>query len=247
VNSRPRVPRYLQIAETLRRDLRGEGERIESEHQLCARFGVSRPTIRQALDVLVQEGRLYRHAGRGTFSTPAPGGDRRLRVIGSLGDMIALGDETWFKHVTRETLRLPANIAQALRLPPGSSAYRIVGVRHVESGPFQHVTTYLPMAIGRALEHEDLSKTSILAVIERHVGVPIKYMQQVADAALAPRRVAEVLQIRPRSPILFFERTYFAASGEAVEHAITYQACRRYPYRVMFSRTERTERAERRS
>jgi DNA-binding GntR family transcriptional regulator len=54
--------------------------------------------------------------------------------------------------------------------------------------------------------------------------------------------VAEFLQIRPRSPILFFERTYFAASGEAVEHAISYQAGRRYPYRVTFSRHERPER-----
>jgi len=242
VNHRPRVPRYLQIAETLRRELRGEGERIESEHQLCSRFGVSRPTIRQALDVLVQEGLLYRHAGRGTFSTPSAAGDRRLRVIGSLGDMIALGDETWFKVITRETLRLPPNIARALRLPPGSSAYQIVGVRHADSGPFQHVTTYVPPAIGRALEHEDLSKTSILATIERHAGVPVKYMEQVVDAALAPRRVAELLQIRPRSPILCFERTYFAAAAEAIEYAITYQACRRYPYRVTFSRSERSER-----
>lgn len=241
MNYRPRVPRYLQIAEALRGDLRGEGERIESEHQLCSRFGVSRPTIRQALDVLVQEGRLYRHAGRGTFSTPTPGGDRRLRVIGSLGDMIALGDETWFKHMTRDVLRVPANIAQALRLPPGSPAYRIVGVRHADGGPFQHVTTYLPMAIGKALEHEDLSKTSILGTIERQVGVVVKHMEQVVEAALAPRRVAELLQIRPRSPILFFERTYFAARGEPIEYAITYQVCRRYPYRVTFSRTERTE------
>jgi GntR family transcriptional regulator len=236
------VPRYLQIAEALRRDLRGEGERIESEHQLCARFDVSRPTIRQALDVLVQEGRLYRHAGRGTFSTPSPGGDRRLRVIGTLGDMIALGDETWFKIESRETLRLPPNIAQALRLPPGSSAYQIIGVRHGDSGPFQHVTTYVPPVIGRALESEDLSKTSILGTIERHVGVPVKHMEQVVDAALAPRRVAELLQIRPRSPILAFERTYFAVGGEAVEHAITYQVSRRYPYRVTFSRPDRQER-----
>jgi GntR family transcriptional regulator len=242
VDHRPRVPRYLQIAETLRRELRGEGERIESEHQLCSRFGVSRPTIRQALDVLVQEGLLYRHAGRGTFSTPSAAGDRRLRVIGSLGDMIALGDETWFKILTRETLRLAPNIAQALRLPPGSWAYQIVGVRHADTGPFQHVTTYVPPAIGRSLEHEDLSKTSILATIERHVGVPVKYMEQIIDAALAPRRVAELLQIRPRSPILCFERTYFAVAGEAIEYAITYQATRRYPYRVTFSRAERSER-----
>jgi len=50
VDFRRRTPRYVQIAQALRRGLRGEGERIASEHQLCAQFKVSRPTIRQALD-----------------------------------------------------------------------------------------------------------------------------------------------------------------------------------------------------
>jgi GntR family transcriptional regulator len=239
VEYRPGVPRYLQIADALRRELRGEGERIPSEHQLCAIYQVSRPTIRQALDVLVQEGLLYRHAGRGTFATPAPGGDRRLRVIGSIGDMMALGEETWFKLLSRDVVTVPANIAQALRLAPRSRAYRIVGVRHADSGPFQHVTAWLPEPIGRALSDEDLSKTSLIGLIERHLGVPIKVMEQVTEAALAPRQVAELLQVRPRTPLLLFERTYFAGSGEPVEHAITYQSSRRYPYRVVLSRAER--------
>jgi GntR family transcriptional regulator len=239
VEYRPGVPRYLQIADALRRELRGEGERIPSEHQLCAIYQVSRPTIRQALDVLVQEGLLYRHAGRGTFATPAPGGDRRLRVIGSIGDMMALGEETWFKLLSRDVVTVPANIAQALRLAPRSRAYRIVGVRHADSGPFQHVTAWLPEPIGRALSDEDLSKTSLIGLIERHLGMPIKVMEQVTEAALAPRQVAELLQVRPRTPLLLFERTYFAGSGEPVEHAITYQSSRRYPYRVVLSRAER--------
>jgi GntR family transcriptional regulator len=239
VNYRPGIPRYLQIADLIRHELRDEGERIPSEHALCARFKVSRPTIRQALDVLVQEGRLYRHAGRGTFSTPAVGGDRKLRVIGSVGDMIALGDETWFKLVSREVVLLPANIAQALRLPPRSSAYCIVGVRHAESGPFQHVTAYLPLTIGTTLSDEDLSKTSMIGAIERLTGVPIKLMEQVVDAGLAPRQIAELLQVRARSPLLFFERTYFAANGEPVEHALSWQTGRRYPYRLVLSRAER--------
>jgi GntR family transcriptional regulator len=233
------VPRYIQIADVVRRELKGEGERIPSEHELCARFEVSRPTIRQALDVLVQEGRLYRHAGRGTFSTPSPGGDRRLRVIGSVDDMIALGEETWFKLITREVVPVPANIAQALRLPPASSAFRVVGVRHAETGPFQHVTAYFRKEIAEALSEEDLTKTSLVGAMERLLGVSIKFLEQTADAALAPRQVAELLQLRPRTPLLLFERTYFATSGEPVEHAVTYQTSRRYPYRVVLSRPER--------
>ncbi len=233
------VPRYLQIADALRRDLRGEGERIPSEHQLCAIYKVSRPTIRQALDVLVQEGLLYRHAGRGTFSTPTPGGDSKLRVIGSIGDMMAMSEETWFKLLTREVVSVPANIAQALRLPPGSAAYRFVGVRHAENGPFQHVTAYVPEAVGRALSHEDFARTSVYGAIERHLGTPIKFMEQAMEAALAPRHVAEQLQVRPRAPLLFFERTYFAVSGERVEHALIYQTSQRYPYHMVLSRADR--------
>jgi GntR family transcriptional regulator len=239
VQYRPGATRYLQIADDLRRELRGEGERIPSEHQLCSRYRVSRPTIRQALDVLVQEGLLYRHAGRGTFSTPTPGGDRKLRVIGSIGDMMAMGSETWFKVVSREMMTLAPNIAGALRLPPHAPAWRIVGVRHADQGPFQHVTAYLPPAIGEAINEEDLSKTSLIALIERQARMPIKFMEQATDAALAPRQVAELLQVRARTPVLLFERTYFAASGEPVEHAITYQVCRRYPYRMVLSRAER--------
>jgi GntR family transcriptional regulator len=239
VNYRPGTPRYVQIADAIRRDLRGEGERIPSEHELCAKFKVSRPTVRQALDVLVHEGRLYRHAGRGTFSTATPGADPRLRVIGSVNDIIALGDETWFKLISRETMPIAANIAQALRMPPGSSAYRVVGVRHADNGPFQHVTAYVPPTYGAILADEDLSKTSLVGAIERQTGVAIKFMEQVADAALAPRQVAELLQVRPRTPLLCFERTYFSVAGEPVEHAVTYQICRRYPYRVILSRSDR--------
>lgn len=239
MNYRPGVPRYLQIAEALRRELRGEGERLPSEHALCAQFKVSRPTIRQALEVLVQEGLLYRHAGRGTFSTLSGDGDPKLRVIGSIGDMMALGEETWFKLLSREPVAVPANIAQALKLPPRAMAYRVVGVRHAEGGPFQHVTAWMPAPIGLALSDEDLSKTSLIAAIERHLGAPIKSLEQVVDAALAPRQVAELLQVRSRTPLLLFERTYFAAGGEPVEHAITYQTPRRYPYRLILSRAER--------
>jgi GntR family transcriptional regulator len=239
VNYRPGIPRYVQIADAIRRDLRGEGERIPSEHALCATFKVSRPTVRQALDVLVHEGRLYRHAGRGTFGTATLGADPRLRVIGSVADMIALGEETWFKLISRETVPIAANIAQALRLPPASSAYRVVGVRFADNGPFQHLTAYVRPAYGAVLADEDLSQTSLVGAIERQTGVAIKFMEQMTDAALAPRQVAELLEIRPRTPLLLFERTYFSASGEPIEHALTYQTGRRYPYRVILSRSER--------
>src|SRR6266487_1611109 len=98
VNYRPGVPRYLQIADDVRRELRGEGEQIASEHTLCTRFKLS----------------------------------------------------------SREVVRVPPNIAQALKLPPGALGYRVIGVRHSENGPFQHVTAWVPEAVGKKIAEEDL-------------------------------------------------------------------------------------------
>ena len=85
------------------------------------------------------------------------------------------------------------------KLPPGSPGYRVVGVRHSENGPFQHVTAWIPETIGKKIAEEDISNSSILAAIERHLGTEVKFLEQVVDAALAPRNVAEMLQLRPRT------------------------------------------------
>src|SRR5260370_36226290 len=101
--------------------------------------------------------------------------------------MMALGDETWLKLVAQETVPVPANIAQALRLPPGSKGARIVGVRHAEAGPLQHVTVWVPTPIALALPDEDLSQTSLMAAIERQPDLRVQTAEQDADRVPAPR------------------------------------------------------------
>jgi len=240
---RPGVPRYLQIAEALRARIRtGEGQgggRLPSEHALCAEFGVSRPTVRQALDVLTEEGCLTRRRGRGTFVTAAPGGERTLRVIGSIEDMIALGNETRYKPLERGIVKPAPAVAKTLRLEKGARVVRFVGVRHNDAGPFQHVTVYLPEALGRPLLEEDLSTTSVIATAERRLGIPVKFSEQVINVARAPKAVAELLGVPPRTPLLHFQRTYFSDSGEPIEFAVSYQSGERFPYRVMLYRSGR--------
>lgn len=237
------LPRYLQIAEVLRSRIQQatwqEGGRIPSEHALCAEFRVSRPTVRQALDLLVEEGLLFRHLGRGTFTSPMGVLPRKLRVIGSVEDMIALGDETWFKPLAREIVLPPAPVAQALRLGPAERVARITGVRQTDDAPFQHVTAYLPERVGRAILDEDLTRTSVVASIERKLALPIKFMEQVVDVVLASKGVAALLNVPPRTPLLHFQRTYFSDGGEPVEHALTYQVGARYPYKVLVFRSGR--------
>lgn len=160
-------------------------------------------------------------------------------MIGTIEDLIALGNETRYEPLDRAVVRPPGPVAQALRLSRGSRVVRFVGVRHNEEGPFQHVTAYLPEALGRPLLEEDLTSTSVIATVERRLGILVKFSEQVIDVARAPKAVANLLGVPPRTPLLHFQRTYFNDSGEPVEFAVSYQSAERFPYRVMLHRSGR--------
>lgn len=236
------TPRYVRIAEALRARIRAargaEGQRLPSEHALCSQFGVSRMTVRQALDALRQEGLLSRHVGRGTFTTALPA-ERRLRVIGSVEDMLALGDETWFKPLDKGVAPAPADVARALKLRAGAPVLRVTGVRHGDDGPFQHVTAYLPETIGRRVADQDLSSTSVIGTVERHLGLAVTYIEQSIEAMRCPKSVAPLLAAPAGASILRFRRTYFTAGGDPVEHAVTFHWPERYPYTMMLFRSDR--------
>lgn len=238
---RGRLPQYVKIADALRARIRAGagrgGERLPSEHALRARFKVSRMTVRQALDVLRHEGLLSREVGRGTFA--APTAPNRLRVIGSVEDMLALGDETRFKPLAREPVAAPAEVAAALGVTSGTPLMRFTGIRHGDDGPFQHVTAYVSEAVGRRIADHDLSGTSVIGTVERELGISVKYIEQATEVARCPRAVAPPLGVRAGVPILRLRRTYFTGQGSPIEHAITYHWVERYPYRMMLYRSER--------
>ncbi|MFD6638371.1 GntR family transcriptional regulator [Micromonospora chalcea] len=75
----PRTPKYRQIADALRAEIESgalaQGDRLPAEADLAARFGTTHVTVRQAVRVLAEEGRVKARHGVGTFVTAPPAGD----------------------------------------------------------------------------------------------------------------------------------------------------------------------------
>ena len=67
----------------------------------------------------------------------------------------------------------------------------------------------------------------------------MKFSEQVINVARAPKAVAELLGVPPRTPLLHFQRTYFSEGGDPIEFAVSYQSGERFPYRVMLYRSGR--------
>jgi DNA-binding GntR family transcriptional regulator len=239
MRSSPRnnIPAHQEISNVLRGEiLAGKYEPkkpLPTEVQLRQRFGTSRFTIRQALETLVVEGLIYRRAGSGTFVTSLPRHTPYVRILGSIEDALALGDETYFYPEVPLRKESSEDAAERLRLK-GPEVWVLRGIRFLAEVPFGYWEHYLPPEIGVMLGEgfDSRGYPNVISKIKRDTGARIMRAEQVITAELANDKVAEALEVDVDSPILRIERLYFDEKDDPLELAISRYRPDRYNYRV---------------
>lgn len=241
VEDHPVLPYYYQIREILKQKiLDGEwkpGDQIPSEPELQRAFGVSRATVRHAIDSLVAAGMLVRRQGKGTF-VAEPKIDEILSQLLSFSEEMTLkGKRPSTSHCAVSLVRPPRPIAEALKLDARERALRIERVRCADGRPIVILTSYLPERLGIPLQ-EDF-RGSLLDLLEQRYGIRIDYGDQVIEAASADPREAGLLQISPGAPVLIIRRTSYDSAGQPVEYVEGVYRADSYSYRVQLRRPER--------
>lgn len=215
------LPKYHQIYLVLSQQIR-DGEYsdavpIPGEVELGRQFGVSRITIRKALERLEREGAIHRHRGRGTFVSRTDGdGPLAASLSGSIENLIAMGLETEVRLLSLAHVPASAEVAAALGIAQRAPVQRAVRVRSHQGVPFSFLTTHVPEDLGRAFGEKDLETTPLLLLLER-AGVCIKGAEQRITAKLATPAVAGHLQVEPGVPLLSITRTVADESDRVVE------------------------------
>jgi DNA-binding GntR family transcriptional regulator len=239
-SDRPIAYRALasDLREAIVRDELGPDRRVPTEAELSASYGVSRQTVRRALQDLVAEGLVYRVRGRGTFAMRSGGGGQYLRSFGSIDDLLAMSQDTLLEVV--EPLRSRVNVEAAGRLDlPNDVVMEGVFRRLHADGPFCVTQVYLPPDVGRLVaEHRDLStagdRTSetVISVVEHVRDTPISRAQQSITAVALPEALREALDVPAGTPVLRVDRAYFDTEDRAIELAISHFNPDRYSYRL---------------
>jgi GntR family transcriptional regulator len=230
-----RLPLYHQVESDVReRIASGEwapGEQIPTEKALCAFYGASRVTIRQAIGNLVAEGLLVREAGRGTFV-------RAMRItagargLTSFSDEIAgLGLRAGSKVLRSVIEPCPANAADRLRLHEGAPVVAITRLRLGDGSPVGIQTALLPADRFPGLEQVDLSERSLYQTLAEQYGVRPGEAEETFYVAPIRGDDARLLEVRSGSCGFRVERVTFDEES-AFEFATSVLRGDRYSVRL---------------
>jgi GntR family transcriptional regulator len=239
------LPFYHQLKQILLADLRDRGlspgDRLPGDHELCATYDVSRTVVRQALSELETEGVIERIKGRGTFVAPQRTSEHLVQTLSGLFEDVAARGSRLRSEVRRlETVPADGPIAALLELEPGAPVIVLERLRFVDDEPWVLVTTYLPYALAPGLLDDDLTDSSLYALLENRYGISLTHGRRAVEAAVASDTLAAALAIAPGAPVLVLRST--SRSGDRpVEVFVAYHRGDRSRFEVTLQRSRPPE------
>lgn len=219
------VPLYRQLEEILREELGPAGAAARqglTEIGLTERFGVSRYTVRQALEVLRREGLIDRHKKRGTFAVSAPMIQQPLEGIYSFGrSMSGLGLAADSRVLSLRFMRPDEALLGQLDLPSADvGLVELIRLRSAGGEPMVLETIWLPQAIVPGIQHVDLTG-SVYDALRYLYGLEMTSAQESIRPVVLDTRRGRLLELPKGSPAFFVERvSYVEEKPVEVRHSL---------------------------
>lgn len=240
-------PAYVRILLDLRSRLsQGEwrvGDQLPTDEDLMQLFGVSRFTVRAALDGLVADGLIKRYRRRGTFVAARPDGAATW-MLTSLDDLVSSSFPTAPILLKVGKARCEAEAAGALRLEDNARSVCVRVLRRTEAGPYAYSLIHIPARLAERLPEgwQDRSESEpFVSMVAAANALAIHRAIQVARADTAAGEVATILDVVEGAPLLVLERTFLTRDGLALEHARIFCRPDRYRQIIEFRSTRRVE------
>lgn len=225
------VPLYHQLAQQLEAAIAhgtlGPGSLLGNEIELAGRLGLSRPTVRQAIQSLVDKGLLVRRRGVGTQVVHRQV-KRPLELTSLYDDLEAAGQRPTTQVVRNETVPACAEVAAALGVAEGGEVHRIERLRLAHDRPMAFLSNYVPVGL-LDLGTEKLEATGLYRMM-RAAGITLHSARQSVGARRATAEEAERLAEPEGAALLTMRRTAYDDTGRAVEYGTHIYRASRYAF-----------------
>jgi DNA-binding GntR family transcriptional regulator len=212
------VPLYFQLASGLERAILSNslppGSRLENELSLSERLGLSRPTVRRAIQELVEKGLLVRRRGIGTQVVHGAV-SRRIELTSLYDDLERTGKTPSTKVLEATEIPAEPRIAEHLGVPVSTPVLRLRRLRLSDDVPISVLENYLPPTFAD-VRAEDLGTLGLYAVL-RARGVTMRVARQNIGARKATPAESRLPGLDRGAPVLTMDRTAYDAAGVAIE------------------------------
>ena len=193
------------------------GAAIPPERRLAAQLGVSRPTLRAAIEELVREGLLLRRHGSGTY-VAEPKIALPLTMTSFSEDMRQRGMRPGSHILSFEEQSAGAKLGARLRVSPADPVWAIRRLRLADDETMAIEFLHVPRRLLPDLTREDLEEHSFYTLLQERHGIVIASGIQTIEPTVVNEDEAEMLAVPVHSPAFLFERTTESEGGEVVEY-----------------------------
>jgi len=232
INRTSKVPLYHQLYEILTDQIdRGvwkPGEMIPPEKDLGDQYQVSRMTVRQVLEILVNEGKIYRERGRGTFISHPTVEQAMVRIVSFTEDMQQRGFTPGTEVLSAELLPAPEDIAAKLEINAGEELARIKRLRLADGEPMSVEESYLIHQFCPGILKRSYAENSLRLTLEQEYGIKLTHAKQVIQALIPPKELSMILHLDSNSALLYVERTSYSQENIPAEYLRLYNRGDRY-------------------
>ena len=227
------VPLYFQVAQHFENAIHTgaipTGTLFQNEVDLAASLGLSRPTMRRAMQHLVDKGLVVRRRGIGT-RVVQPKLRRPLELTSLYDDLTRAGRKPTTETLSFETVEAADDVADRLEVPEGTPVLELVRLRRADGEPIAKLTNYLPERIATFSE-DDLGEHGLYELI-RQQGVTLHSATQTLGARTATAAEARLLEEPRGGALVTAQRVTYDDHGIAVEYGTHIYAASRYTFEI---------------
>lgn len=218
------TPLYYQLKEELALLIRNgtypAGSKLPPELTISQELGLSRGTVRQAIGSLVNEGRLLRVQGHGTYVSKSPPALRLAQHFTSFAeDMREIDILFTTRSLSEELIPARGRLLTKLNLSHGDSVFYLKRLGEVEQEPFVLAFTYLSEALCPGLLAKDLVNRQLYDILEQDYDLRLARATRTLEASTADEHEAELLRIPLGAPIHFLHSLAFLEDGRPFEYS----------------------------
>lgn len=227
---------YYQLVDLLQERIKKQmipHDKLPSERELTAQYGVSRTTVRLALQELESSGYIYRRHGKGTFVSDIQ--KKAADIAGAYSfteQMKSLGRHPDTRILSFEQIEADKFIAKHLNLSLGEAIYKLSRLRSADREPLMIEDTYLPVKLFMTLDDKLLRSKPLYDLFSEDFNQTVRLADEELYASIASKEDAKQLMINEGAPVLHLARQTYNMKNEIIEFTLSVARADQFHYQI---------------